>query len=76
MLVVRSYQTVILRTYVKFLSAKHDNDKNQIYLRGALDGVTILFPAMIGSSSQSTISLTFRTFKHLTILPESLRSFM
>lgn len=42
--------------YVKFLSTRQDNDKNQIYLGGALDGVTNLFPATIAarSSSQST----------------------
>ena len=42
--------------YIKFLSAKQDNDKNQIYLGGALDGVTNLFPATIAarSLSQST----------------------
>lgn len=33
--------------YVKLLSPKQDNDKNQIYLGGGLDGVTNLFPARI-----------------------------
>ena len=31
--------------YVKLLSPKQDNDKNQIYLGSGLDGVTNLFPA-------------------------------
>ena len=33
--------------YVKHLSPKQDNEKNQIYLGGGLDGVTNLFPATI-----------------------------
>jgi hypothetical protein len=33
--------------YVKHLSPKQDNEKNQIYLGGGLDGVTNLFPARI-----------------------------
>jgi len=39
--------------YVKHLSAKQDNSKNQIYLGGGLDGVTNLFPATIRSRSPS-----------------------
>jgi hypothetical protein len=45
--------------YVKHLSPKQDNDKNQIYLGAGLDGVTNLFPAMIEVRSAST-SLTKR----------------
>ena len=45
--------------YVKHLSPKQDNDKNQIYLGGGLDGVTNLFPARIEVRSAST-SLTKR----------------
>jgi hypothetical protein len=42
--------------YVKHLSPKQDNSKNQIYLGSGLDGVTNLFPATIHSrtASQST----------------------
>ncbi|KQR84828.1 MvaI/BcnI family restriction endonuclease [Sphingomonas sp. Leaf343] len=42
--------------YVKHLSAKQDNSKNQIYLGSGLDGVTNLFPATIiaRSASEST----------------------
>ncbi|MEO7247169.1 MAG: MvaI/BcnI family restriction endonuclease [Novosphingobium sp.] len=39
--------------YVKHLSPKQDNDKNQIYLGGGLDGVTNLFPARIEVRSAS-----------------------
>lgn len=39
--------------YVKLLSPKQDNDKNQIYLGGGLDGVTNLFPATIEVRSAS-----------------------
>lgn len=39
--------------YVKLLSTKQDNDKNQIYLGGGLDGVTNLFPATIEVRSAS-----------------------
>ncbi len=39
--------------YVKPLSPKQDNEKNQIYLGGALDGVTNLFPARIEVRSAS-----------------------
>lgn len=39
--------------YVKHLSPKQDNDKNQIYLGGGLDGVTNLFPATIETRSAS-----------------------
>lgn len=39
--------------YVKLLSPKQDNDKNQIYLGGGLDGVTNLFPATIEVRSES-----------------------
>lgn len=39
--------------YVKLLSPKQDNEKNQIYLGGALDGVTNLFPARIEVRSAS-----------------------
>jgi len=43
--------------YIKHLSAKQDNEKNQIYLGGGLDGVTNLFPATIDvrSPSESTL---------------------
>jgi hypothetical protein len=42
--------------WVKLLSPKQDNEKNQIYLGGGLDGVTNLFPARIEvrSASEST----------------------
>lgn len=42
--------------YVKHLSPKQDNDKNQIYLGGGLNGITNLFPARINgrSASEST----------------------
>lgn len=42
--------------YIKHLSRKQDNEKNQIYLGGGLDGVTNLFPARIEvrSASEST----------------------
>lgn len=42
--------------YVKHLSPRQDNEKNQIYLGGGLDGVTNLFPATIDvrSPSEST----------------------
>jgi len=40
--------------YVKHLSPKQDNEKNQIYLGGGLDGVTNLFPARIEVRSAST----------------------
>lgn len=39
--------------YVKHLSTKQDNEKNQIYLGGGLDGVTNLFPATIEVRSAS-----------------------
>ena len=39
--------------YVKLLSTKQDNDKNQIYLGGGLDGVTNLFSATIEVRSAS-----------------------
>ena len=39
--------------YVKLLSPRQDNDKNQIYLGGGLDGVTNLFPARIEVRSAS-----------------------
>jgi hypothetical protein len=39
--------------YVKLLSPKQDNEKNQIYLGGGLDGVTNLFPATIHARSPS-----------------------
>ena len=39
--------------YVKLLSPKQDNDKNQIYLGRGLDGVTNLFPAEIEVRSAS-----------------------
>ncbi len=45
--------------YVKLLSEKQDNEKNQIYLGGGLDGVTNLFPARIEVRSASE-SLTKR----------------
>jgi len=40
--------------YVKHLSPKRDNEKNQIYLGGGLDGVTNLFPARVEVRSAST----------------------
>lgn len=39
--------------YVKHLSPKQDNDKNQIYLGSGLDGVVNLFPAEISVRSAS-----------------------
>ncbi len=45
--------------YVKHLSTRQDNEKNQIYLGGGLDGVTNLFPARIEVRSPSE-SLTKR----------------
>lgn len=39
--------------YVKKLSPKQDNEKNQIYLCGGLNGVTNLFPATIHTRSAS-----------------------
>ena len=39
--------------YVKLLSPKQDNDKNQIYFGRGLDGVTNLFPATIHARSAS-----------------------
>lgn len=39
--------------YVKQLSRKQDNSKNQIYLGSGLDGVTNLFPATIHARSAS-----------------------
>lgn len=45
--------------YLKHLSEKQDNSKNQIYLGGGLDGVTNLFPATVHVRSASE-SLTKR----------------
>ena len=45
--------------WVKHLSPRQDNEKNQIYLGGGLDGVTNLFPATIDVRSASE-SLTKR----------------
>ena len=42
--------------YVKHLSPKQDNSKNQIYLGSGLDGVTNLFPAVIHARSASESS--------------------
>jgi hypothetical protein len=39
--------------YVKLLSPKQDNEKNQIYLGTGLDGVTNIFPATIHARSAS-----------------------
>lgn len=39
--------------WVKKLSPKQDNEKNQIYLGGGLDGVTNIFPATIHTRSAS-----------------------
>ncbi len=39
--------------YAKLLSPRQDNEKNQIYLGGGLDGVTNLFPAAIHARSPS-----------------------
>lgn len=39
--------------FVKKLSAKQDNGKNQIYLGGGLDGVTNLFPATLHARAPS-----------------------
>lgn len=43
----------IRTAYVKLLSPKQDNEKNQIYLGAGLDGVTNLFPARIEVRSAS-----------------------
>lgn len=43
----------IRTAWVKKLSPKQDNEKNQIYLGGGLDGVTNLFPATIHARSAS-----------------------
>lgn len=43
----------IRTAYVKHLSRRQDNEKNQIYLGGGLDGVTNLFPARIEVRSAS-----------------------
>ena len=43
----------IRTAYVKKLSARQDNGKNQIYLGGGLDGVTNLFPATLHARSAS-----------------------
>lgn len=42
--------------FIKLLSPKQDNEKNQIYLGGGLDGVTNLFPATIHARSASQSS--------------------
>lgn len=42
--------------YVKFLSKKQDNDKNQIYLGKGLDGIINLFPSSLSLRSASTSS--------------------
>lgn len=39
--------------WVKKLSPRQDNEKNQIYLGGGLDGVTNIFPATIHARSAS-----------------------
>ena len=39
--------------WVKKLSSKQDNEKNQIYLGGGLDGVTNLVPATLHARSPS-----------------------
>jgi hypothetical protein len=39
--------------YVKWLSAKQDNSKNQIWLGGGLEGITNLFPARLQARSAS-----------------------
>ena len=49
----------VCTAYVKHLSPRQDNEKNQIYLGGGLDGTTNLFPATIEVRSAST-SLTKR----------------
>lgn len=46
-------QQGVRTAYVKLLSPKQDNEKNQIYLGGGLDGVTNLFPATIEVRSTS-----------------------
>lgn len=43
----------IRTAYIKLLSPKQDNEKNQIYLGSGLDGVTNLFPATVHSRSAS-----------------------
>ena len=43
----------IRTAWVKKLSSKQDNQKNQIYLGGGLDGVTNLFPATLHARSPS-----------------------
>ena len=50
----------IRTAYVKNLSTKQDNEKNQIYLGGGLEGVTNLFPATIHSRSASENRLGHR----------------
>ncbi|MHA3793031.1 MvaI/BcnI family restriction endonuclease [Sphingomonas sp. YL-JM2C] len=47
--------------YVKILSAKQDNSKNQIYLGSGLDGVTNLFPARIEARTASESLLKRRS---------------
>jgi hypothetical protein len=48
------FSALEIRTiYVKHLALKQDNEKNQIYLGGGLDGVTNLFPAVMASRSAS-----------------------
>ena len=49
--------------YVKHLSPKQDNDKNQIYLGKGLDGVTNLFPAEIAARSPSESELKRKSEK-------------
>lgn len=39
--------------WVKYLAGRQDNEKNQIYLGGGLDGVTNLFPATIHARTPS-----------------------
>ncbi|WP_373491048.1 MvaI/BcnI family restriction endonuclease [Parasphingorhabdus sp.] len=51
--------------WIKHLSPKQDNEKNQIYLGGGLDGVTNIFPATIHarSPSESTTKRRSKTGK-------------
>jgi hypothetical protein len=46
-------QQGVRTAYVKLLSPRQDNSKNQIYLGSGLDGVTNLFPATIRARSAS-----------------------
>jgi hypothetical protein len=53
----------VSNVYVKHLSPKQDNEKNQIYLGTGLDGVTNLFPSTIEVRSPSQSSRKRRSNK-------------